>query len=255
MGFSNDVFNRNEFLIGVSKGNVAGQSFLSIAGCNTDIDIISGEEDLWEEGGTLVYLSSAETMDVVSTSLDDDVGGTGATGVFISGNLGGVSVSEVVALDGTTPVTTTQTFDVVNFMFLTSSGSGLTNAGDITATASTALTVQCKMQAGIGITQHGFYRVPTGRNAVIQLVEMNATKTGGGASPILDYKLYARFSPTSPWIVLLERKLDVNVQDSLIIPFPLGGVLSAGADIRLAASTDQNNTECLLRVTAIEYDV
>jgi len=254
MGFPNNVFNQNEFLIGVSKGNVSGQSFLSIAGCNNDLDI-AAEEDLWVQGGDLVYLSSAETMDVVSTSVNDDVGGTGATGVFVSGNLGGVGVSETVALDGTTPVTTTQTFDTVNFMFLTSSGTGLTNAGDITATASTAATVQCKMLAGTGITQHGFYRIPAGRNAVIQQAEMNATKTGGGASPIVDYKVYARFSPTSPWIILLDRKLDVNVQDSLIIPFPLGGVLSAGADIRLAATTDQNDTECLLRITAIEYDV
>ena len=250
-----DTTATNDFFNDVSLGRVTGASSVNIGGRNPSFDIADGEEDLWGEGGELVYLSSPETMDVVSTSTDDDVGGTGATSLFITGVLAGAVVTAIVALDGTTPVATTQTFDRINFMFLFGAGSGQTNAGDITATASTAATVQCHMMAGLGITQHGFYQVPVGKIVVIQQIELNATKTGGGSSPLINFRVYARFSPASPWIILTERKLDVSVQDSLIIPFPSSGLLSPGADIRFTATTDQNNTEALCRLTGIQYDV
>ena len=254
VSITGDTTIKNDFSDDISLGKIPGTTLVNIGGCNPDIDT-GGEEDLWGQGGNLVYLSSPETMDIVSTSIDDDVGGTGATSLFISGILAGAVVTDTIALDGTTPVTSTQTFDRINFMFLFGAGSGQTNAGDITATASTAATVQCRMLAGLGITQHGFYSVPAGKTIVIKQIELNATKTGGGASPIINFRVYARFSPASPWIVITERRLDVNVQDSLVLPFPASGLLSPGADIRFSAVTDQNNTEALCRLTGIQYDV
>jgi hypothetical protein len=48
----------------VSAGRVSGASWVLIRGHNPDIDS-AASEDIWEGGGTLSYLTSAETMDIV----------------------------------------------------------------------------------------------------------------------------------------------------------------------------------------------
>lgn len=247
-------FGTTDIAAEVSRGNINGQEAVLIGGINFDID--SGtEEDLWVPGGSLVYLSSAETMNIVSTSTSDDVGGTGATSLFISGMLGGVVVTDIVTMDGTSNVLTTQTFDFVQFMFLLGAGSGRTNAGIITATASSAGTVQCGMAIGYGISSHGFRRTITGKSAIIRSIEINGTKLTGGALPVITFRIYARFTQSSPWVVILNRSLDTAVQNQLIIEFPYSGILGPGSDLRMAASTDQNNTIAEMRVTLLEYDV
>ena len=106
--------NRNDFVVDVSRGNIVGAGALVIAGANPDIDTGS-EDDLWPQGGSLTYLASEETMDLVST----DAGDTGPLAMFIVGvDNNYAEVSEVIALDGLTPVTTTQAFFRINFMFL-----------------------------------------------------------------------------------------------------------------------------------------
>ena len=114
-------------------------------GYNADID--GTHEDIWTTGGTLTRLSSAETMSVVSTSTADDTGGTGSITIQIEGIDNDWDVlKESVTLNGTGAVTTTGSFLRINRMFITSSGSGQTNAGKITATASSAATVQYKQK-------------------------------------------------------------------------------------------------------------
>ena len=244
-----------DFLSEVSKGNVPGQSAVLVGGANPDIS--SGvEEDLWPQGGSLIYLSSPETMNIVSANAADNVAGTGAASVFVSGLLAGAIVTDFVSMDGITPVTTTQTFDVVNFMFVLAAGTSLTNLGIITATATIAGTVQCAMAAGTAISQHGFRRIQQGRNAIIKQVEIDGTKLSGGSLPVIDFRIYARFTgATSPWIVIFERKMDTAVSNQLVIPFPCSGVLGALADIRMSASSDQNNTVATMSVSLLEYEV
>ncbi len=253
--FNQSDTNTNDFLSDVSKGAVVGLSPVIIEGMNPDLDM-AAEEDLWNEGGLLSYLSSAETMNVTSTSTDDDVGGTGVTAVFITGlDANNLTVSEVVTMDGTSNVLTVNAYTRISFVFASAAGSGLTNAGNITLTASSAATVQANMLAGTSSGLGGFYTIPSGKRAIIRQVEMDATKLSGGGTPLVNFRMYARFSGANqPWVVILERRLDTAVQDQLIIPFPLSNILVSGADLRLACSTDTNNTEARMRITLLEYD-
>ena len=251
-------FGTTDFLVEVSKGNITGQSTKIVEGLNPDIDIASGEEDLWAAGGTRVYLAAEETMNVVSSSTDDDVGGTGVTSVFIVAlDDDGEQVVELVTMDGTSNVLTAIAMKDVVSVFAASAGSGLTNAGDITLTASSAGTVQACMMAGTGTYTGGFYTVPAGKKAIIEQVEIDATKiTGGGNSlPLVNFRIYARLpGANQPWIVIVERRLDTAVQDQLIIPFPVSNILTTSADVRMTASTDIDNTEARMRISMLEYD-
>lgn len=126
-------------------------------------------EDVWSQGGVLSFLSAAETMDIVSTDAADTAAGTGARTINVFGLDGNyMPISENVTLNGTTPVTTTNAFMRINRMRLDTTGSGNVNAGSITATASTASTVQGNMNVGLGTTFKTQYTVPAGFYAFIR---------------------------------------------------------------------------------------
>ena len=131
--------------------------------------------DIWTTGGSLVRLSSAETMDIVSTSTADDAGGTGARTIRIEGVANDCSIlNEDVTLDGTSTVTTSGSFLRINRMFITSSGTGQTNAGTITATSSTASTEQARIDAEVGQTEKTQFTVPLGYRVFVAELQVNA---------------------------------------------------------------------------------
>lgn len=245
-----------DYLNDVSKGIVSGREVLNFAGLNSNFNI--GTTDLWEQGGQLVYLASEETMNYASTDANDTLLGSGARRLFVSGvNDAGEEVSEVIEMNGLTPVAGSVPMAVINFMFVLADvgGVGAANVGTITATASTSATVQCVIRIQAGISKHGFYRIPAGKNAIIKGIELNGSKTSGGTNPLLRFNIFARFGPTTPWISIFERALDAAKESSLNPPQPLSGVLSAGADIRLSCTTDQNSSFAYLRVLGILYRV
>ena len=141
-------------------------------------DINGTHEDIWTTGGTLTRLSSAETMSVVSTSTADDTGGTGAITIQIEGIDNNWDIlNESVTLNGTGAVTTTGSFLRINRMFITSSGSGQTNAGKITA--SSAGTVQAAIEIGSGQTEKTQYAVPRNYRVIFTELQVNTNDNAG----------------------------------------------------------------------------
>lgn len=70
-----------------------------------------------------------------------------------------------VTLDGTTSVTTAESFIAINRMFVSEAGTGEVNAGDITATIGNA--VRSQISADQGQTLQAVYTVPAGFTAYI----------------------------------------------------------------------------------------
>ena len=130
------------------------------------------EEVIWDGGGNYVFLSSAETMDIVSTDADDSLGGTGAQTMIIYGlNANWIETYQVIVLDGTTIVTTDTAFlRVFRAVILTSGTSspiGNANEGTITVTSHTTTTLQAQIGVGNGQTLMCVYTVPAGKTAYI----------------------------------------------------------------------------------------
>lgn len=94
----------------VNDGNV-NNSFTSSANA-TSPPINSGvTSDLWSDGGILVPQTTAQTLRIVSSSADDTAGGTGARLIQVRGlDANFDQQSELVILDGLTPVTTVNTY-------------------------------------------------------------------------------------------------------------------------------------------------
>ena len=256
MSYVSAITSKNDFITDVSRGKVGDFRTVVVEGHNSTLDTADGDADLWGCGGNLSYLSVAETLNVVSTDANDTSAGTGARKVAILGLDASFNViSDVVTLDGTTPVESFVAFYRITGLFLLSAGSSLTNEGTINFTSSISATLQGCIDPGYSQGVQGFFTLAAGTKGIIKQVELHCTRVGGGQTPDVNFRMYVR-SPgaNNPWFVILERKMDTSVQDQLVVPFPLSNRLVAGADLRFTASTTVNVTEARARVTFMIWD-
>ncbi len=110
---------------------VAKQGYAKF-GFNPDVDTGSLPEDVWSAGGTMTWPSSAAAASIVSSDAADAAAGTGAREIVLVGIDSSLNeIRETVALNGTTPVTSSASFLFVNSAYGQAVGSGGVNAGTI----------------------------------------------------------------------------------------------------------------------------
>lgn len=140
----------------------------------------TSQEEIWNVGGVEAYLSTAETMNIASTSTDDDgdPAGTGAQTLIISGlDNNWVEIEEEVTLNGTSNVTTTNSFLRVLRLIVTAAGSTGSNVGTITATASSAGSVHAQINPTDNQTLKINFPIPAGKYGVITHSEIGCAKS------------------------------------------------------------------------------
>jgi hypothetical protein len=157
------------FELQVARGQIAGHTAISIFGYSTTVGS-TALGPLWEgltlSGGAYAYPGSAAPLVLVSDSASD----TSALSVRIEGlGAGFVPLTETIALNGTSNVTTTNSFLRINVMSTTN---GL-NVGNITAKISS--TTYAKINAGIGQTQMSLYTVPAGYTFYLSYIQADAS--------------------------------------------------------------------------------
>ena len=144
-------------------------------------------EDVWSVGGNLQYLTSAQTLSVVSTDATDSSIGTGAQTIIISGLNNGFSpITETVNLNGLTPVITANRFLRVSRMVVDDSGTNGVNAGDIIATATGAGTIQAQIDTDLGANVATFITIPDGFYGMVTAIQAGAE---GVDSILVDFQL------------------------------------------------------------------
>jgi hypothetical protein len=164
------------FYLAVQQGKVAGYSMVNKFGYNSSIG--SGAfETIWETGGQLIFQTTAQTVNVVSDNVNDDVAGTGARTLRIQGLDSSFDlVEETVDMDGTTTVTTTQTFLRVFRMSVETAGTSENNEGDITATYSSTTDTAATITAGNGQTLMTVYTIPNGYTGYLLSLNISSGK-------------------------------------------------------------------------------
>lgn len=201
----------------ISMGAVPNVSAITKFGGNGDIG--SGTpEVLWEYGGSFTIPTSARTLSVVSSSSADDSGSTGANSVVITGlDADYAPITEIVTLDGITPVVTTNSFTFVNRIAVYLSGSGKKNAGNITATQTTTGTVLGYVKTGNGVTEQLIYQVPAGYKAYFKDLKLSAAKLSGGASPRIVFEVIVFSFVTNTEYVIRTIIMDTAATNQIAI--------------------------------------
>lgn len=157
-----------DFYFRVASGNTTNLTSVNKFGSNLDIDTGSTPETIWSNGGEYAFASSSGSISVVSSSTDDDQGGTGALTIKVQGlNEDYKEVEEEFTMDGTDSVlSVSNKWLKVYRAFVTSAGSTESNVGIITITLG-ALTL-ATIPAAEGQTQMCIFAIPAGKNGYIK---------------------------------------------------------------------------------------
>ncbi len=156
-----------DFFVEATKGNIVGQTAKNKFGVNLAVGTV--EEDIQSQGGTLIFLQSAELIGIISSDTTNDILlGANANSVFIEGlDENFTEISEIVNLSGIT-TNTVQEYIRVNGMKVNQVGNyTVSNAGTITGTAAVSATVQIEIPVGSGQSKTTHFTVPVGQNLII----------------------------------------------------------------------------------------
>lgn len=237
-----------------SLNRVSGTNCLVLSSHNPDVDNSGSREDIWEGDGRMTYLTTAQTLNITSTSSDDAIGGIGLTTLFVrclDENF--VTIEEIILMNGTNTVQTTMECFRPAFIAGVFGGSSEENLGDITATSSVTGDLQMQMDSLEGLSKNSQFTVPANQTATIKAVYFGATKVGGQA-PIVEVKGKARFPGTSIWIQTFDFKIDTSVGYEFILIQPIGNELVEGTDYRLETTSTVDNTDVLARTYVVFQD-
>ena len=236
----------------VGLGMLIHQTRVTALGHNPSIDTASTPEDVWEGGGLYPFQTSAQTLEVVSSSANDAAAGTGTRSVTVIGlDANYVQISEVVVLNGVTPVATTKQYLRVNTFTQASVGSGGINAGDLTLRVSGAGATQALMKAGYGFARQCVYTVPANSTLFIMSLNFSVVSPAGAG---VNAAVFARWSQSSTGIQIIPIEFNVTSTNPYLHPAELGIVVAQKTDFTIrVTSVSQNSTNLMANVEAVLY--
>lgn len=201
-----------------------------------NLDVGTAYEDVWTEGGNYtgwIAPGNAAVVSISSASTDDAAAGSGARTVFVQGlNANWELQSEVVSLNGTTPVTTANTYIRCWRLLCTTFGTyGGSNVGKITATIGGATVAT--VEVGFGATQLALFTVPAGYTAYVTAVRVSALSTK--ASDFI-YNIRYNADQSDSGFILTGRTEGVIGAVNITLKQPV--VLPAKTDISIRSSSE-----------------
>lgn len=177
-----------DFSLEAALGNVPGYGSLNKFGVSINCD--NGiATDIWDGAdgvtGSAVWAppTQARIHNLASTSAADTSAGTGMRTCQVYGlkTWALAETSEIVTLNGTSNVPTTQSYVAIHRIKGLTYGSGGTNAGIITATAVTDATVTAAIRVGKGQTLMAIYAIPSTQKISLERGWARVLRTGPAA--------------------------------------------------------------------------
>ena len=241
--------NITDFFFDVSRGLFDGIASNVKFGFNDDIDTVAGE-DVWNGGGLYTgFPSETETIECFSSNTNDTSAGTGARTIRLTGlDSSFADQTEDLTLNGTSAVTTSNTWSRMARIQVLTAGSGGENAGTITCRhSSTTANVFAVMPTGNNQTTIAAFTIPTGKTGYIKRVRVSMGRANG--------------SPGSAVLTVREREENGVFRgvrrEALTTAFPVqyeisGSIsLPAKTDVKVRIeSVSDNNSQI---AAAIEY--
>lgn len=204
----------------VAAGYRPGIRVVDVVFQNPVIDIATVPETVSPIGGLVALRTAAAVVELVSTSADDAVAGTGARTVRIQGlDANYVEVEETIALNGITPVQGTVLFFRINTVQVTTAGTGKTNAGDIVVRDAPAGTSRSFILAGQSRSEVGVFSVPAGHKLLATGWTVSGRDTVGNKAPV-DVAFYVTVGGVRKidWRLSIDGTISANVASPHVFP-------------------------------------
>jgi hypothetical protein len=238
-----------EYRYEVAMGNVYGSSTWNKFGYNADIN--GSAEIVASFGGTFNIMTSADTLNVVSTANSDNSGGQAARTIVLVGiDANGDYQEETVTMNGQTPVTTTNSWLGINRAYVASVGTFNYNAGNITISDTSAIFgTQAQIPSMKGITQQSIFHVPSGHKFLSDWLEINASRQG--ATPFIQIFGYVYNRPTNVRQQIFTTSTGDGQSSQLQLTPSQPFVINEDSVLYFEATSDHTNTLVSLRFSGI----
>lgn len=243
-----------DFHYEVAEGKRQGRTTWNKFGYNDDVDT-GTEEIIASFGGAFSKLSGTDTLEIVSTSSNDEITGTGARKIVIVGvDLNWDSLTEEVDLDGVNPVSTNNEFLGVNQVYVSESGSGETNEGSITIKGATQTAVTlAHIPIGEGISQEAIFYVKNNYIALADWLTLNASKASLIASEkLVEIKGWVYNSQTNTKSLVYKKNINTSVNSFTELNPSQPFIINEKSILYFTATSDSNDTIVNLRFSLIE---
>jgi hypothetical protein len=172
------------FELQVARHQIQGHQAVNIFGYSTAIGNV--EQAIWEgsttAGNDYVFPTSSAQLQIVSTSASD---GTSLSVQILGLDSNFNILTETIALNGTTAVTSVNSYYRVNGLYVVNGS----NVGTITATQGGA-TIYAYINPGIGFTQMAVYTVPNGYTFYRYLQSLNSSFSGSNFATVRQQTKY-----------------------------------------------------------------
>jgi hypothetical protein len=210
--------------IQVARGLVPGCTSVNIFASSDSVKTIASAGDLqtlWQYTGTTAYAfpAAAAQMHLVSSSATD----TGTAAVLINGlDSSWNAISETLSLNGTTVVTTVNSYLRINSIIMTTPATGQTsNVGIITLKNLANTITYASIQVGDGRSFMSLYSVPSGYTLYVQNINTYSGDAAGGSAYVL-YRARTANNNVTPanTITALSTTFAGNYQVLRTNPFP-----------------------------------
>lgn len=246
------VRQQDHFFLDVSRGlfvemfgvNKFGRTTNADSGVLTDIwdgANATTDQDIW------VSPTAARIHTLVSTSTADDGSpvGLGAHAVKIYGlDSDWNALDEIVVLNGTTGVTTIGSYIRIFRMAVVGAGAGGTNAGIISATAATDLSITALITIGQGQTQMAIYTVPVGHTAFMTQYYVSINSSGGTIRADTSLLARADASVSTSLFVIKHTQAAVETGGSHVVhDYKPYFKISEKSDIKLQVTSTGSNVD------------
>lgn len=225
-----------DFRFQVSRRKISQHTSFQRFGTNSAIT--TATETLWSYGGAYNWLAAATQLSVSSSSANDDgdPGGTGARTIQIIGlDANWEPIVEDVTMNGTSVVTTTNSFLRVLRAYVLTAGSTESNVGVIyihnsavtAGVPNTSTLVYGAIPAAAGQTQMAIHTIPAGYTGyIINLRLFSARVTSGYAT----FRLKQRFNDGTLDAVRVINQIDI-ANSSLALPYTVPIQISEKSDV------------------------
>lgn len=195
-----------DFNLQVARGAIDGHSLVNIFGYQPLVDGTS--ICIWENATPYIFPTAAVNMTVVSTSAADT-----AVVKLISGlDANYAPITEVLTVNGTTPVTTVNQYLRINNV-RTTSGNAI---GTVTFTHNG--NTYAKILPGTGQTQMSQYTVPAGYTFYLTRVDA-FSQVSGGSNNYCTYNVQALLANGVSYSIL-QAPFTANYNARRVVPFP-----------------------------------
>ena len=226
--------------LAIAKGESNGYSFVHKFGANFDVDNNSEPETVWTGGGLYPWsaLNVAKTLYILSNDSNEE-GTVELQGLDEDYNV----VTETVTLNGSTAVTTLNTFLRVYRMIYIDDGGG--NVGVITARVdSPSGTVVAQIEGVLSQTLMCVYTVPAGYTAYMMAVDFSVQKNKDAQVLMMQ----RTFNTNNFRIAHMAEVYESTYRYDFPIPLPL----PEKTDLELRTdNVETNNTRVTSNFTAV----